>query len=458
MSSSATRTGNAPAGLSPRAVVTDRDIAAAYAIDASLGSTAPDAYSVVRARDRADVVEVLRHAQEQRIPVVPQGARTSLAGGSTASEGCIVLNVEALDEITELDELERFAVVQPGVVNADLKKAAAAVGLAYPPDPASSATSTIGGNIATNAGGLCCVKYGVTADYVRGLEVVLPGGEVIRTGRRTAKGVAGFDLTGLFVGSEGLLGVVTSAVVRLVSAPDPALTVLATFDSLDAATAGILALRRDRFGPSLLELLDAASISAIQQMADYGFPGDCAAALIVSSDRPGHTSEDVQRYASLLDDAGATDVAVGDDAQESDALLAGRRALHTALEVKGPHFTEDLCVPVARLADLIRAGEEISARRGVDITLSGHAGDGNVHPCFFFTQGDPDSQHQAQDAFGDLVVLALDMGGTITGEHGVGTLKKHWLARELGEPELARQRALKAVFDPLGIMNPGKVL
>ena len=443
--------------LSGRALVTDPDVAATYAVDASLGATAPEHFTVVRARDVADVVDVLREAHAHRIPVVPQGARTSLAGGATASEGAIVLNVEALDAIEEVNELEGYAVVGPGVVNQSLKAAAAEVGLCYPPDPASSATCTIGGNVATNAGGLCCVKYGVTADYVKALDVVLPGGELVHTGHRTGKGVAGLDLTGLFVGSEGTLGVVTAVVARLIPAPDPALTALATFDSLDAAAAGVVALRRDRHRPSLLEFLDRATIVAVQAVADYGFPQGCAAALIVSSDRPGHTAEDVQRYAVLLESAGASEVAVADDAQEADALMAGRRAVHVALERKGPHFIEDVCVPVGRLAELIRAGERISARRGVEVTLSGHGGDGNLHPCFFFTRDDLDSRHRAEEAFSDLVRVALDLGGTITGEHGVGSLKKRWLPLELGERELARQRAIKALFDPRGIMNPGTV-
>jgi len=444
-------------GLSARALVTDPGIAATYAVDASLGSTAPESYTVVRARDVADVVAVLAEAQARGIPVVPQGARTSLAGGSTASEGSIVLNVEGLDEVAEVNELEGYAVVGPGVVNQDLKKAVSDVGLFYPPDPASSATCTIGGNVATNAGGLCCVKYGVTADYVKALEVVLPGGELIRTGHRTGKGTAGYDLTGLFVGSEGTLGVVTSVVTRLIPAPDPALTALATFDSLDRATDGVLALRRDRHRPSLLEFLDRATIVAVQAVADYGFPSDCAAALIVQSDRPGHAAEDVLRYAGLLESAGATEVAVADDEQEADALMAGRRALNAALEAKGGRFIEDVCIPVGRLAELIRAGEEISTRRGVEITLSGHGGDGNLHPCFFFTLGDLESRHRAEEAFGDMVRVALAMGGTITGEHGVGSLKRRWLPLELGEPEMDRQRAVKALFDPRGIMNPGKV-
>ena len=443
--------------LSGGARVTDAAIAASYAVDASLGSTAPDHFTVVRARDVGDVVEVLREAQARGIPVVPQGARTSLAGGATAREGSIVLNVEGLDTVAEVDELEGYAVAGPGVVNQDLKRAAASVGLFYPPDPASSATCTIGGNVATNAGGLCCVKYGVTADYVKSLEIVLPGGEVVRTGHRTGKGVAGLDLTGLFVGSEGTLGVVTSVVVRLVPAPDPSLVALATFASLDAAAAGVVALRRDRHRPALLEFLDRATIVAVQAVADYGFPQDCAAALIVSSDRPEHTRDDVQRYAGLLGEAGAVDVAVADDQQEADALMAGRRAVNNALEAKGGRFVEDVCVPVGRLADLIRAGEEISSRRGVEMTMSGHGGDGNLHPCVFFDRADPESRLRAEAAFADLVDVALAMGGTITGEHGVGSLKREFLVQELGPAEIVRQRAVKAVFDPRGIMNPGVV-
>src|SRR6476659_5031666 len=305
-----------PSSLSQR-VVTDPDVKATYAVDESVGAVAPGEYEVVRARDLADVVEVMRYAHETRTPVVPQGARSCLPGASVAIEGGIVLNLEALDAITEIDPLEGLAVVGPGVINADLKAAVAQHGLFYPPDPASSAFCTIGGNVATNAGGLCCVKYGVTADYIRGLQVVLPGGEVIRTGRRTAKGVAGLDLTGLFVGSEGTLGVVTEVVVKLVPAPDPALTALATFGSLSAASDAIVALRRERQRPSLLELLDDVSIAAVQSVSDFGFPGDCAAVLIVQADRPGHTTEDIARYATLLEAAGATEVAVADDAQES---------------------------------------------------------------------------------------------------------------------------------------------
>lgn len=444
-----------PDSLSGR-LVTDADVARTYGVDASPGARAPEGFTVVRARDRSDVVQVLEYAAAHRIPVVPQGARTATTGAAVAIEGGIVLNTEALDHV-EIDPVERIAVVGPGVVNADLKSELTAYDLAYPPDPASAASSTIGGNIATNAGGLCCVKYGVTADYVRGLEVVLAGGEVMRTGRRTAKGVTGYDLTGLFVGSEGTLGVVTEAVLRLVPAPDPALTVLAVFDTLEATLAGVAALRGQRHTPSLVELLDGPSVTAIQDYGDYGFPAGAGGLLLVQSDRVGHAHEDVVAYADALTAAGASEVAVADDVGEADLLLQGRRALNPALEARGSRLIEDVCVPVGRLGDLVRAVHAIAARQGLEATCSGHAGDGNLHPCFFFDQDDPTQVAAAQSAFGEVVEAAWALGGTLTGEHGVGTLKAPWLEGELGAAEVARQRALKALFDPLGLMNPGRV-
>ncbi len=444
------------APLLGEALVRDPDIAATYAVDASYAPNVPADFAVVRARDVDDVVAVLQEAQARGIPVVPQGARTSLTGASCATEGALVLNVENLGGI-DIDPVEGHARVGPGVVTDELKAAARQVGLFYPPDPASADTCTVGGNIATNAGGLCCVKYGVTADHVKALEVVLAGGERIRTGKRTAKGVAGYDLTGLFVGSEGTLGVVTSALVRLIPAPDPPLTALATFDTLEDAVAGVLALRADRHRPSLVEFLDRASIAAIQAVGDFGFPSGCEAALLVQSDRPGHTAEDAQRYAATLADVRAVETVVADNAAEADLLMKGRRMLNYALEAKGGRLAEDACVPVARLAEFVRAGQAISSRTGVEITLSGHGGDGNLHPSLFFAHGDTDGWHRAEAALELLLRAALDLGGTITGEHGIGMQKRRYLQMELGRSELARQRAVKAVFDPAGIMNPGKV-
>lgn len=436
-------------------IIDDPDIAAAYGVDSSPGATPPERFTVVRARHRDDVIEVLRYAARHLIPVVPQGGRTGLVGGAVAINDGIVLSTAYLADCA-IDPDQRIAICGPGVVLDDLKRAAGQVGLAYPPDPSSAASCTIGGTIATNAGGLCCVKYGVTADYVLGLEVVLPGGEVIRTGRRTAKGVTGMDLTGIMVGSEGGLGVVTEAVVRLIPAADTPLTVLGVFADVDAAMTAVARLRSERHTPNLIEFLDGPGIAAIQAYRDVGFPTDAGALLLVQSDRAEHTGPDARRYATVLAQAGA-EVAIADDAGESDLLMAGRRSLNPAMEAKGHRMIEDLCVPVAKLGELVAEAHRIGRETGLEITCSGHAGDGNLHPAIFYDATDPDQSALAAAAFDALIREAWRLGGTLSGEHGIGTAKQPWLAGELGAAEVARQRAIKAVFDPLGIMNPGRV-
>ncbi|WP_168581811.1 FAD-binding oxidoreductase [Gephyromycinifex aptenodytis] len=436
--------------------LSDPDVKRTYGVDCSIGATAPEEFEVVRARDRDDVVEVMRFAAATGTPVVPQGARTGLNGACVPGEGAIVLNTEALRGIELIDPVDGIAVAGPGIVTDEFKKVVRAEGMFYPPDPASSATSTLGGNVATNAGGLCCVKYGVTADYIRGLEVVLPGGEVVNTGRRTAKSSAGLDLTGLFLASEGTLGVITQVVTKLIPAPDDALTALATFSDLAAAAQAIVALRRDPNPPCLLEFLDAPSIEAVQALADYGFPTGCEAALLVQADRPGHVAEDTQRYAGVMESFGADEIAVADDAMEADALLAGRRALNTALEAKGPNLIEDMCVPIRQLPTIVLQGREIGARHGLQVSMSGHGGDGNLHPSIFFDPTSADSTAAAHAAFSDMVDLTLRLGGTISGEHGIGTFKAPYLRRQVGQAGLERMLAIRAVFDPQGLMNPGK--
>ncbi|WP_116113671.1 FAD-binding oxidoreductase [Austwickia chelonae] len=430
---------------------------AGYGVDDSFGAIAPTDFDVVCATKVQEVVDAVRYADAHRLAIVPQGARTALTDASSAVEGCLVLNTEGLDTIEEIDEVEGIAVVGAGVITGRLRQAASEKGLFYPPDPGSVDRCTLGGNIAMNAGGMCCVKYGVTADYVRGLEVVLPDGQILRTGRRTAKGVTGLDMTGLFVGSEGTLGVVTKVVTKLVPAPEPALTVLATFDSLSAASTAIVALRLAASRPSMLEFLDGPSISTIQALQDFGFPQGCAAALLVQSDRPGHAADDVAEYARILQRNGATSIEAAADSHESDRLLAGRRSLNTAQVAHGSHLIEDMCVPVRRLPDLVLAGEQISERHGLQIMMAGHGGDGNLHPAIFFDPSDPEQSNQAWLAFDDLIESALALGGTLAGEHGVGALKAPWLRREVGDLSYGLQQQLKAVFDPKGIMNPGRV-
>jgi glycolate oxidase len=344
------------------------------------------------------------------------------------------------------------------VINADLSRAVAAVGLFYPPDPSSWELSTIGGNLATNAGGLCCVKYGVTADFVRGLEVVLADGEVVRVGRRTAKGVAGYDLTRLVVGSEGTLGIITEATLALRPAPEPALTMAAVFAKTADAMTAVTRIMASGMRPSMMEFLDKPSIRAVQAYRDMGLPVDAEAMLITQSDRGPLAAADVAAMGAICEELGASEVAVAEDAAESAMLTQARRLVNPAVEELGATLIDDVAVPRARLVDLLAGMEQIAAATGTFVICPGHIGDGNMHPTVVFDRGDDAAAERARTAFDAIMRLALELGGTITGEHGVGLLKRTWLRAELGERSYALQQQIKSVFDPLGILNPGKVL
>jgi glycolate oxidase len=343
------------------------------------------------------------------------------------------------------------------VLNADLDAAAADHGLMYAPDPSSHEISTIGGNLATNAGGLRCVKYGVTRDSVLGLEAVLAGGRVLRTGRRTAKGVTGYDLTGLFVGSEGTLGVITSATLRLRPRPEryPE-TVAAGFPSFGAAARAAAAILAARLRPSLLELMDSATLRAIDEWKQTGF-GAVQALLIAQDDNPA-AREGVARMQDICLRAGATTVEVSGSEAESRQLLELRRLSYPALERLGVTLTEDVCVPRSALPEMADRVARAAQRHGVFIATVAHAGDGNLHPLFVFERGLPDVPEQVWAAADEIFRAALELGGTLTGEHGVGVVKRRWLADELGTESMAVHRAIKDALDPSGIMNPGKVL
>ncbi|MGY1604401.1 FAD-binding oxidoreductase [Geodermatophilus sp. SYSU D00815] len=439
-------------------LVTDEVTTEGYRFDSASFCPAGRPLGVARPTSTEQVQEVLRWATRHRVPVVPQGARTGLSGGANAVDGALLVSMVRMDRIVAVDEIDQVAVVQPGVVNADLSRAVAEVGLFYPPDPSSWEMSTIGGNLATNAGGLCCVKYGVTADFVRGLEVVLADGEVVRTGRRTAKGVAGYDLTRLMVGSEGTLGIITEATLALRPAPEPALTMAALFDRTADAMVAVARIMASGMRPSLMEFLDRACIRAVQAYRDMGLPEDAEAMLITQSDRGSLAPADVAAMGAICAETGAADVAVADDAAESAMLLQARRLVNPAVEELGVTLVDDVAVPRARLVDLLAGMEKIAAGSGVQIVCPGHIGDGNMHPTVVFERGDEAAAARAQEAFSAIMRLALDLGGTITGEHGVGVLKKAWLREELGETSYALQRRIKELFDPLGILNPGKVL
>ena len=446
------------AALPEGRVVTDPDIVDAYSRDHAEAVAPPGrARCLVPARGTGEVAATVRWASEHGVPVVPRGGGTGLAGGAAAIDGCVILSLARMTAIRELDPADELAVAEAGVLNADLDRAAAAHGLMYAPDPSSHEISTIGGNLATNAGGLRCVKYGVTRDAVLGLEVVLAGGRILRTGRRTVKGVAGYDLTSLFVGSEGTLGVITSATLRLRPRPsEPPATVAASFPSFAAAARAVTAILQARLQPSLLELLDRVTLRAIDDWKHLGF-GDAQALLIAQAD----TDDAVRRAAvmrQLCAEHGAVAADVSDSETESRQLLDLRRLAGLATERLGAMLVEDVCVPRSRLPDMVERIERAADRHGVLIATVAHAGDGNLHPVFVFDRDEPEIPASVWAAADEVFRAALDLGGTLTGEHGVGVIKRRWLAAELGEDSMAVHRAIKAALDPAGIMNPGKAI
>ncbi|MFG2694709.1 FAD-binding oxidoreductase [Kitasatospora sp. NPDC048407] len=444
-------------GLPDGAVAVDPDVTGAYARDMAGFCEAGEPAVLVFPETVEQVQHVMRTATELRVPVVPQGARTGLSGGANAVDGCILLSLTRMNRILHLDPVDRIAIVQPGVVNAELSRAAEAQQLAYPPDPSSWESCTIGGNIGTGAGGLCCVKYGVTSEYVLGLDVVLADGRLLRTGRRTAKGVAGYDLTRLLVGSEGTLGVVVEAVLALRPAPGPQLVLAAEFDSVDAAGRAVCDVMAAGFTPSLMELMDATTVRAVNEMAQMGLPESTRALLLVAFDGPDQR-ELLAAVGALCTAAGATEVVPAEDRAESELLLQARRLALPALERMGTTMIDDVAVPRSALAAMLNGVAEIAERHGLTIGVVSHAGDGNTHPVVIFDAKDPEQAERARISFDEIMALGLELGGTVTGEHGIGLLKREWLARELGSVGLELQRQIKAVFDPLGLLNPGKMI
>jgi glycolate oxidase len=442
--------------LEPGRVSTAQDVLAGHRHDRS--GWEPDGLpaAVVFPETVEEIQAVLRIANELRAPVVVRGAGTGLSGAATATGGELVLSTTRLDSILEISPIDQLAVVQPGVVTADLDRAAGTHGLRYAPDPGSVEISTIGGNIATNAGGLRCAKYGVTRDSVLGLDVVLADGSLIRTGHRTVKGVTGYDLTGLFTGSEGTLGVVVAATVRLRPIPASTTTIAAFFASVDRAAEASIAITQAKLTPAVAELLDAAALSAIDTAQGTDFRTRGNAFLLVQTDGIGSLQE-----AEAVRDAIAglaSSVTVTGDPVAADELVAVRRQALPSLEKQGRVLIEDIAVPRSKLADAISGVTAIADRLGVTVATFAHAGDGNLHPIFVIDRAEKAIPEPVWSAASEVFALALRLGGTLTGEHGVGVLKRRWLADELGETNLALQRNLKKVFDPRGILNPGKAL
>jgi glycolate dehydrogenase FAD-linked subunit len=406
-----------------------------------------------------EVAVIMRVATTHRIPVVPRGAGSGLSGGSAGIEDGLTVALTRMNKILEIDRDNLVAIVQPGVINADLKAAVAKEGLFYPPDPASYEFCSIGGNIGTNAGGLCCVKYGVTRDAVLGLEVVLADGRVIRTGGRNVKDVAGYALTHLFIGSQGTLGIVTEAILRLRPAPPPKRTMLAFFPTLTAAGDAVAAMTRAGLEPCTLELMDRVTIAAVDDWHHLGLDRWAAALLLIESDRPAPAAdEELGAAEAACTDAGATSTIRATDPMEADWLRQVRRLAFRAMERIGVSRMEDVGAPRSRLPELLEAIERITAAHDVRCGTFGHVGDGNLHPTLFWDRGDAASEERAHAAAEELYRAAIALGGTVTGEHGIGAARRPFLVEQRGAEAVAVMRAIKVALDPLGILNPGRVV
>lgn len=410
--------------------------------------------AVVRAASVDDVQQTLRIANQTGTPVVTRGAGTGLAGGANAGGGEISLSLRGMDRVLEVRPDDLLAVVEPGILNGDLNALLAEHGLWWAPDPASRAISTVGGNIAAGAGGLLCAKYGVVRDAVLGLDVVLADGRLLHLGHRSVKGVTGYDLTALMIGSEGTLGVVVGATLRLRRlVPGEVCTLTAIFPDVRAAAAGAAAVTASGVQPAIMELMDAASLAAVHDLLGLGAPVAGAAQLTIQTDGPAAAAE-ADTIADVLTAAGGT-VAKTHDAAEGERLLQIRRSMHPAMERLGTTLIEDVSVPRSALPEMFDEIASIERAYGLVIPTVAHAGDGNLHPNLIFDGTEVPSA--VWDAAGELFRAALHLGGTLTGEHGIGVLKRRWLGEELGEDQWQLQRQIKDVFDPTGILNPGKV-
>jgi glycolate oxidase len=410
-------------------------------------------------RSTADVQRIAQLAGAAGVPIVARGAGTGLSGGAVAVEGTLTVSFTQMNSILEIDPANLTATVQPGVINADLNAAVAGNGLFYPPDPASFETCTIGGNLAENSGGLRCVKYGVTRDWVLGLEVVLADGSVIRTGGKNVKDVAGFDLTSLFVGSEGTLGLITEATLRLLPLPPPKLTLIAFFATVRDAGEAVARITAAGVVPVTLELMDAFTIAAVDDVHQLGLDRSAGAMLMVESDLGGAAAEtELATAEAACTAAGATSIVRAADTQEADWLRQARRAAHGSLERAGVARMDDVGVPRSRIPEMLEQIERIARANDLRVGVFGHAGDGNLHPTYIVDRDDPIAEARIDAARDGIYRAALELGGTITGEHGTGLAKKPWLELQRGARAVEVMRAIKQALDPKGLLNPGKVL
>jgi glycolate oxidase len=435
---------------SSASIIDDPSILVSYERDQApfAPSTIPEA--VLIARNVEEVSKTLAFANRHDVPVVVRGAGSGLAGGANGISGSIVISMEKLNRILELDSTNQIARVEAGVINKDLDNAAEKVGLAYLPDPASREWSTIGGNIATNAGGMCCVKYGVTSQHVRSIKVVLANGAIVEFGFSTRKAVTTLDLLHLFIGSEGTLGVVVEATVALLPRPKKPVTLIATFNDISAAAAAATEMLYVQ--PSMLEIIDETTLKAVEAWKPMGFES-AHAVLIMQSDT--NVEECIKAQEIALKN-GAIDAVYSEDPKDSDELIQIRKLAYPALERLGTALLDDVVVPIAKITDLIKGIQEISITEGVKIGIFGHAGDGNIHPTIIYPHNDSEAEETAIIAFRKIIMLAQSLGGTASGEHGIGSLKVESAISETSKEVLTIQKSIKKLLDPNGILNPGK--
>ena len=414
---------------------------------------------VVYAETTEQVRDIVRLANDKMIPIIPRGAGSGFTGGTLPVKGGIVLVLTRMNRIIKIDTDNLIAVVEPGVVTADLQKEAERVGLFYPPDPASKDFCTLGGNVAECAGGPRCVKYGVTKDYVFGLKVVTPKGEVIRTGGQTLKNVVGYDLTKLFVGSEGTLGVVTEITLKLIPLPEAKKTMLVQFETIEGAARSVSEIIRSKIVPTTLEFLDAATIDCVRDISPIPLPEKCSAVLIIEVDGDRDLIErQAERILEIIEPMGVVDTTVANTHAESEEIWQVRRNVSPSLRKVNPDkFNEDIVVPRSNVPDMIRALEKISLHYDVSIVNFGHAGDGNIHVNVMVDLQEEGMEEKVHLAMDEIFSKAIELKGSISGEHGIGTSKAKYLAMEIDDATLSYMKEVKQAFDPNNIMNPGKI-
>ena len=433
-------------------IISDPDITISYSRDHALFAQSALPLCVLLARNTQDVARTVSFANENRIPVVARGAGSGLSGGANAIDGCIVISLEKMNQIISLDAINQVARVQAGVFNLDVDIAATEFGLAYLPDPASRAWSTIGGNVATNAGGMCCVKYGVTSHHVRAITVVLASGEIVDLGKATKKSVSTLDLMHLFVGSEGTLGIITEVTVGLVVRPNPPATMLATFPNVTDAAAAAIAMMK--FRPSMLEIIDHTTLKAVEAWHPLGFEV-AGSVLLMQMDENHH---ELERALEMCAGFSMIDGVSSDDPADAADLLRVRQLAFPALERLGATILDDVAVPISQIAELVKRVEQLGIDRGLTIGIFGHAGDGNMHPTIVYEHGDIAAAANAEAAFHEIIAIAQELGGTASGEHGIGSIKSAAVANEISPTVVEMQRGIKKLLDPNNIMNPGKKL